>query len=55
MGKVRITRDLAGYWSYLGTDILLIPPDQPTMCLQGFTERTAVRRIPPRRPPRVRP
>ena len=41
MGKVRISRDRAGYWSYIGTDILLIPPDQPTLNLQGFTARTA--------------
>lgn len=40
--QVRIARldwppDYAGYWSYLGTDILSIPADQPTMNLQGFT------------------
>ncbi|HYC90797.1 MAG TPA: hypothetical protein VEO54_16385 [Thermoanaerobaculia bacterium] len=35
-GKVRISRfdeppDMAGYWSYLGTEILEIDSDQPTM------------------------
>jgi hypothetical protein len=33
---VRISRG-GGYWSYLGTDILLIPPSQQTMNLEGFT------------------
>lgn len=40
-GKVRIARDnsgeTAGYWSYIGTDILSIPLDQQTMNLQDFT------------------
>jgi hypothetical protein len=31
---VRITRQLEGYWSYLGRDLLDIPIRQPTMCLQ---------------------
>lgn len=40
--QVRIARadspaEAAGYWSYIGTDILSVPPDQPTMNLQGFT------------------
>jgi len=37
--QVRIAREGGadgGYWSYLGTDILTIPPDQPTMNLQAF-------------------
>lgn len=43
-GQVRIARldsppDMAGYWSYLGTEILEVPPDQPTMNLEGFTMR----------------
>lgn len=38
---IRITRDNSGYWSYLGTDILGIPRNQPTMNLQGFTEQTS--------------
>jgi hypothetical protein len=38
-GEVRITRGGSGYWSYLGVDILLVPAGQPTMSLQGFTER----------------
>jgi hypothetical protein len=29
-----------GYWSYLGTDILSIPADQPTMNLEAFTMST---------------
>jgi len=40
-GKVRITRGNDGYWSYLGTDILMIPRSGATMCLQGFTARTS--------------
>jgi hypothetical protein len=44
-GQVRITRaseppDAAGHWSYIGTEILGIEPDQPTMNLDGFTMRT---------------
>lgn len=35
--QVRITRSGQGYWSYLGTDILMIPKNEATMCLQGFT------------------
>jgi hypothetical protein len=43
-GKVRISRldsppKMAGYWSYIGTEILEIEPDQPTMNLEGFTMR----------------
>jgi hypothetical protein len=37
---VRVTLAGEGYWSYLGTDIRLIPQDEPTMCLQGFTLAT---------------
>ncbi len=37
---VRITLAGDGYWSYLGTDILSIPQDQPTMCLQDFSMQT---------------
>jgi hypothetical protein len=41
-GKVRIARldtpvELSGYWSYVGTEILSIPDDEPTMNLEGFT------------------
>jgi hypothetical protein len=36
-GAVRISRGPGGYWSYLGTDILHIPQNRPTMNLQGFT------------------
>jgi len=42
--QVRIARTdspgMGGYWSYLGTDILTIPRDQPTMNLEGFTMNT---------------
>jgi hypothetical protein len=43
--QVRIARydsppAMSGYWSYLGTDILTIPADQPTMNLEGFTMNT---------------
>ncbi|MCA1500256.1 M12 family metallopeptidase [Bradyrhizobium sp. NBAIM14] len=41
VGKVRISRNQAGYWSYLGTDILHIPSNRPTLNLQGFTMNTA--------------
>ncbi|HYE70391.1 MAG TPA: peptidase M12 [Aquabacterium sp.] len=40
-GQVRIARQPGGYWSYLGTDILHIPADQPTMNLEAFTVNTA--------------
>jgi hypothetical protein len=40
-GQVRISRGGGGYWSYLGTDILLIPPNQPTMNLENFTMNTS--------------
>src|SRR5262249_30209520 len=32
--------DEGGYWSYLGTDILSIERDEPTMNLEAFTMRT---------------
>ena len=36
--QVRIARvPDDGYWSYVGTDILSIPADEPTMNLEGFT------------------
>jgi hypothetical protein len=41
--QVRIARQdgpNGGYWSYLGTDILTIDPNQPTMNLEGFTMDT---------------
>lgn len=42
--QVRIARidqgDQAGYWSYVGTDILSIPKDEPTLNLQEFTMQT---------------
>lgn len=43
--QVRIARitggDQGGYWSYLGTDILHIEKDQPTMNLEAFTMATS--------------
>ncbi|HEV3166831.1 MAG TPA: M12 family metallopeptidase [Isosphaeraceae bacterium] len=39
--QVRITLTPGGgYWSYIGTDILSIPADQPTMNLQSFSMDT---------------
>lgn len=43
--QVRITRSAQpsaprGHWSYMGTDILLIGADEPTMNLEGFTMAT---------------
>lgn len=41
--QVRVTREggaMGGYWSYLGTDILHIEADQPTMNLEAFTMKT---------------
>lgn len=40
VGQVRISRGSGGYYSYLGTDILLIPQGRQTMNLQGFTMNT---------------
>ena len=48
VGQVRISREGAGYWSYLGTDILQIPQNMPTMNLQDFTmgtEESEYRRV----------
>jgi hypothetical protein len=39
-GQVRISRGPGGFWSFLGTDILLIPRSRQTMNLDGFTMRT---------------
>ncbi|KAF4456706.1 peptidase m12 [Fusarium austroafricanum] len=40
-GQVRIARKVNdGYWSYLGTDVLRIPSDEPTMNLDSFTMDT---------------
>ena len=44
-GQVRIARldqpeDMAGYWSWVGTEILEIALDQPTLNLEGFTMKT---------------
>jgi hypothetical protein len=39
-GEVRISRGPGGYYSYLGTDITLIPQNRQTMNLQGFTMST---------------
>ena len=40
-GNVRISLGAGGYWSYLGTDILSIPANRPTMNLQGFSLATS--------------
>jgi len=41
-GQVRIAREPGdGHWSFLGTDILSIPLDRPTMNLDSFTMNTA--------------
>jgi hypothetical protein len=40
-GDIRISRGPGGYWSYLGTDVRLIPTNRPTMNLEGFTMTTA--------------
>lgn len=40
-GQVRISRGSGGYYSYLGTDVLLIPRTKQTMNLQGFTMSTS--------------
>lgn len=40
VGQVRISRTGQGYWSYLGTDVLLIPRNRATMNLQGFSMAT---------------
>lgn len=40
VGQVRISRGAGGYYSYLGTDVLLIPTNRQTMNLQGFTMNT---------------
>jgi len=43
--QVRVARidqgEESGYWSYLGTDILHIAKDAPTMNLEGFTMATS--------------
>ncbi len=46
VGEVRIARlksppDMAGYWSYVGTEILDVEKDQPTLNLEGFTMRVS--------------
>lgn len=40
-GEVRISRSPDGYWSYVGTDVLQIPKNLPTMNLDGFTTNTS--------------
>ncbi len=40
VGQVRISTGRGGYYSYLGTDVLLIPRNRQTMNLEGFTMRT---------------
>ena len=38
---MRITLNGGGHWSYLGTDVLLIPAHLPTMSLQSFSMNTS--------------
>ncbi len=43
--KVRIARldsppEMSGYWSYIGTEIMSIPANEPTLNLEGFTMNT---------------
>lgn len=38
--QVRIAFDPDGYWSYLGTDVLMIGKDDPTMNLEAFSLST---------------
>jgi hypothetical protein len=40
VGDVRISRGPGGYYSYLGTDIRLIPRNRQTMNLEGFSMST---------------
>lgn len=40
IGDVRISRGRGGYFSYLGTDVLLIPKNRQTMNLENFTMNT---------------
>lgn len=45
-GKVRIARldsppDMAGYWSWIGTEILEIAEAEPTLNLEGFTMKVS--------------
>lgn len=47
-GQVRIARldspeDVAGYWSWIGTEILEIPEKEPTLNLEGFTMKVSER------------
>lgn len=39
-GEIRVSFEPGGYWSYLGTDIRLVPEFLPTMNLEGFSMRT---------------
>ena len=39
--QIGFAADLAGFWSYIGTEILEIDEDEPTLNLEGFTMRTS--------------
>ena len=46
IGEVRIARldsppEMAGYWSYVGTEILEAENDEPTLNLEGFTMKVS--------------
>lgn len=40
VGEIRISFARVGYWSYVGTDVLLVPANRPTMNLEGFSLST---------------
>jgi hypothetical protein len=40
IARVNTPPDVAGYWSYIGTDIRLIPKGEPTMNLEDFSMKT---------------
>ncbi|WP_125612191.1 Tolloid-like protein 1 [Actinomadura sp. WAC 06369] len=46
--EIRISCQGNGYWSYVGTDALRVPPGEPTMVLDGFddaTDESELRRV----------
>lgn len=43
--EIRITFAASALWSYVGTDALLVPKDQPTMCLGALAPKTGNQRL----------
>ena len=43
--EIRITFVTSALWSYVGTDALLVPKDQPTMCLGALAPKTGDQRL----------